>query len=125
MRSSGSGWSGACASTAVGRLSAGQRKRVALSVLVARRPRLWLLDEPHAALDAEARGELDSIVKEAVAAGATVLLASHETEASIAIARRVVAMGGGRVVADTAVERCRESSRIGRGPDHAGGPHVA
>ena len=42
----------------VGRLSAGQRRRVALAVLVARRPELWLLDEPHAALDAAARAVL-------------------------------------------------------------------
>ena len=42
--------------TTVGRLSAGQRRRVALAVLVARRPELWLLDEPHAGLDAERQG---------------------------------------------------------------------
>jgi heme ABC exporter ATP-binding subunit CcmA len=95
------GLTGRLARTAVGRLSAGQRKRVALSVLVARRPRVWLLDEPHAALDAQARGELDCIVKEAMQSGATVLLASHETGASNAIAGRVVAMGGGRVVGDS------------------------
>jgi ABC-type transport system involved in cytochrome c biogenesis ATPase subunit len=95
------GLTGRLARTSVGRLSAGQRKRVALSVLVARRPRLWLLDEPHASLDAQAREELDSIVKDAVEGGATVMLASHETDASTAVARRVVAMGGGRVVGDT------------------------
>src|SRR5580704_15873252 len=53
--------------TAVGRLSAGQRRRVALAVLVARRPELWLLDEPHAGLDTEARAVLGEIVGEAVA----------------------------------------------------------
>ncbi len=41
--------------TPAGRLSAGQRRRVALAALVARRPALWLLDEPHAGLDAPAR----------------------------------------------------------------------
>jgi hypothetical protein len=39
--------------TPVGRLSAGQRRRTALAALVARRPELWLLDEPHAGLDAD------------------------------------------------------------------------
>jgi heme ABC exporter ATP-binding subunit CcmA len=84
--------------TQVSRLSAGQRKRVALAVLVARRPKLWLLDEPHAALDSVARAELEQIVKEAIAGGATVISASHEVDASMAIADRVVAMAGGRVV---------------------------
>ena len=47
--------SGRLADTPVGRLSAGQRRRTALAALVARRPELWLLDEPHAGLDAEGR----------------------------------------------------------------------
>jgi ABC-type multidrug transport system ATPase subunit len=86
--------------TQVGKLSAGQKKRVALAVIVARAPRLWLLDEPHASLDATARSELDQIVAEAIAGGATVLVASHELDATRSIARRVVAMAGGRVVSD-------------------------
>lgn len=84
--------------TAVGRLSAGQRRRVALAVLVARRPELWLLDEPHAGLDAGARAVLGEIVAEVVADGATVLLASHEPEESWPLADRVVSLVGGRVV---------------------------
>ncbi len=83
--------------TTVGRLSAGQRRRVALAVLVARRPELWLLDEPHAGLDTAARAVLGEIVAEVVAEGATVLLASHEPDASWPLADRVVSLSGGRV----------------------------
>lgn len=86
--------------TQVSKLSAGQKKRVALAVIVARAPRLWLLDEPHASLDANARAELDQIVSEAIGKGATVLVASHEIDATRSIARRVVSMAGGRVVSD-------------------------
>src|SRR5258706_11572043 len=43
----------------VARLSAGQRRRVAVAALVARRPEVWLLDEPHAGLDANGRDLLD------------------------------------------------------------------
>jgi ABC-type multidrug transport system ATPase subunit len=78
---------------------------VALAVLVARRPGLWLLDEPHAALDAEARVLLGEVVNEAVADGATVLLASHEPQASLPLADRVVALAGGRVVAERSLSR--------------------
>jgi heme ABC exporter ATP-binding subunit CcmA len=83
--------------TPVGRLSAGQRRRVALAVIVARRADLWLLDEPHAGLDVGGRAVLGSVVSEAVAAGSTVLLASHEPEESLPLADRVVSLAGGRV----------------------------
>jgi heme ABC exporter ATP-binding subunit CcmA len=94
------GLSGRLSKSHVGRLSAGQRKRVALAVVVARRARLWLLDEPHAALDAAARNELARLVKDAVADGVTVISASHEPDASMEIATRAVALAGGRVVSD-------------------------
>jgi heme ABC exporter ATP-binding subunit CcmA len=90
--------------TQVARLSAGQKKRVALAVVVARRPKLWLLDEPHASLDARSREEFASIVTEALKGGATVISASHEVEASMEIASRVVSMAGGRVVTDVRVD---------------------
>ena len=81
----------------VSRLSAGQRRRVALAVLVARTPPLWLLDEPHAGLDAEGRDLLDGLVRKAAAGGATVLFASHEADRATALAHRVVAMAGGQL----------------------------
>lgn len=85
------------ADVVVGRLSAGQRRRTALACLIARRAELWLLDEPHAGLDATARDELDSILREASAAGATVVVASHELERAGALADRRVDVVGGRV----------------------------
>ena len=48
----------------VARLSAGQRRRVAIAALAARAPALWLLDEPHAGLDAEGRSEERRVGKE-------------------------------------------------------------
>ena len=49
------GLTGRLLKTSASKLSAGQRRRVALAVLAARWPELWLLDEPHAGLDASAR----------------------------------------------------------------------
>ena len=94
------GLTGRLARTAVGRLSEGQRRRVALAVLCARRPALWLLDEPHAGLDAGARAILAEMLTDAVADGASVLLASHELAVSAPLADRVVQMQGGRVVGE-------------------------
>ncbi len=75
---------------AVGKLSAGQRRRTALACLVARRAELWLLDEPHAGLDATARDELDHILRQASSAGATIMVASHELERAGSLATRAV-----------------------------------
>jgi len=82
----------------VGRLSAGQRRRTAIAAVVARQPELWLLDEPHAGLDSGGRDLLDSIVAEAAAVGATVILASHELERATGLATRRLLVVGGRVI---------------------------
>lgn len=91
------GLSGRLADLPVGRCSAGQRRRTALACLVARRAELWLLDEPHAGLDAAGRDELDVVLREAAAAGATVMVASHERERAGALADRVVSVVAGQV----------------------------
>jgi heme ABC exporter ATP-binding subunit CcmA len=83
----------------VAQLSAGQRRRVSIAVLVVRRPKLWLLDEPHAGLDADGRGLLDDLVRQSVQDGVTVVFTSHEGEQATALADRTVAMSGGQVQA--------------------------
>ncbi len=83
---------------AVRRLSAGQKRRTALACLVARRARVWLLDEPHAGLDATARDDLDALLRRAVDAGATVIVASHELERAGSLATRAVDVVAGQIV---------------------------
>ena len=82
-----------------GRLSAGQRRRLALAVALARDPRLLLLDEPHAGLDAEGREVLDRVLADAPDDGRTVLVASHELDRTRALAGREVAVVAGQAVA--------------------------
>jgi len=91
------GVAGRLAGVPVHRLSAGQRRRTALAVVAARRPELWLLDEPHAGLDAAGRDLLDALLGEAVAAGATVVFASHDHDRAEPLAHRIVMMAGGVV----------------------------
>lgn len=81
----------------VSKLSAGQRRRTALAGLIARRAEVWLLDEPHAGLDAAGRDELDTTLRDAVGAGATIIVASHELERAGVLASRVVEVVGGLV----------------------------
>lgn len=94
------GLDGRLAQVSVSRLSAGQRRRCAFAILRIRRAELWLLDEPHAGLDATGRDEVDSTLQGAAAAGATVMFASHEMDRARAVATRVVRVDGGTVTPD-------------------------
>lgn len=91
------GLSGRLADVEVARLSAGQRRRTALAVLLTRHAELWLLDEPHAGLDTEGRDLVDRLVVAAAKSGVTVLIASHDLDRSVALADSVATIVGGVV----------------------------
>jgi len=99
------GLAGRLRDVTVAKLSTGQRRRAALAAVVARRPELWLLDEPHAGLDADGCQLVDELIYEAVTAGATVVFASHEAGASSPFAARTrqVVVAGGEVKQGAAV----------------------
>jgi heme ABC exporter ATP-binding subunit CcmA len=84
------------ADIAHGRLSAGQRRRLSLAIALARTPKLLLLDEPHAGLDAEGRAVLDDVLADASKEGRTVLVASHELDRTRALATREVVLTAGQ-----------------------------
>ncbi|MCP4852570.1 MAG: heme ABC exporter ATP-binding protein CcmA [Actinomycetia bacterium] len=85
-------------------LSAGQRRRTSLASLVVRRPELWLLDEPHAGLDQAGRDLVDALIGDAVAAGGTVVVSSHELDRVAALSPRTVTLAGGAVVDASATD---------------------
>lgn len=93
------GLGGRLRTVAASGLSAGQRRRLALAAVIARDPALWLLDEPHAGLDAEGRDLFDDVVADAHRRGATFLISSHEGDRVRPLATRVVTVAGGAVVA--------------------------
>ena len=79
------------------KLSAGQRRRVALAALIAQRAELWLLDEPHASLDAQTHDLLDTVFQNARNDGVTIIFASHELERATRLATRIVDLDNGIV----------------------------
>jgi heme ABC exporter ATP-binding subunit CcmA len=91
------GLEGSRASVPSRSLSAGQQRRMGLAWLVARRPALWLLDEPAAGLDEEGRTLCDELVEEAARGGATVALTSHDPEGAAKVADVVIELAGGAV----------------------------
>ncbi|MDG2300585.1 MAG: heme ABC exporter ATP-binding protein CcmA [Acidimicrobiales bacterium] len=85
----------------VRQLSAGQRRRTSFAGLVVQRPSLWLLDEPHAALDTEGRDLVNNLIQDAAASGATVLLVSHAPKELSSPSGRFVTLAGGQITSDT------------------------
>lgn len=85
----------------VRQLSAGQRRRTSFAGLVVQRPSLWLLDEPHAALDTEGRDLVNNLIQDAAASGATVLLVSHAPKELSSPSGRFVTLAGGQIISDT------------------------
>ncbi|MFN8025537.1 MAG: heme ABC exporter ATP-binding protein CcmA [Acidimicrobiia bacterium] len=94
------------------RLSSGQRRRLAIAVAMSRDPRLLLLDEPHAGLDAEGREVLDAVVRAAPGEGRTVLMASHELEHARAMVTREVTITSGQVLTAATAEATEPASEV-------------
>jgi heme ABC exporter ATP-binding subunit CcmA len=78
------------------KLSAGQRRRLSVAMALVRQPRLLLLDEPHAGLDAEGRTTLDEVLTHTAGTGRAVVIASHELERARPLATREVVLTGGQ-----------------------------
>jgi len=86
-------------------LSGGQQQRVALARALAPRPSLLLLDEPFANVDAALRDALGALLRRvAKEQGASVLMVTHDQEAALSMADRVVVLEptvqGGVVIQD-------------------------
>jgi energy-coupling factor transport system ATP-binding protein len=88
-------------------LSGGARQRLALGIVLAGRgigggdpPAVVALDEPTRGMDQGRKRELAERLRQLAAAGAAVLVATHDVEFAARTARRCVLLGRGRVVAD-------------------------
>jgi ABC-2 type transport system ATP-binding protein len=82
----------------VGKLSGGQRAQVALSLILGKRPRLLLLDEPVAALDPLARRNFLGTLTDGVAVGGlTVMLSSHLVTDMERVCDHIVILSSSRV----------------------------
>ncbi|MGB5951792.1 MAG: ABC transporter ATP-binding protein, partial [Ornithinimicrobium sp.] len=99
-------------STAVRRLSGGQRRRLALAAALVGRPDVLFLDEPTAGLDPHARRVTHQVVKDAADQGAAVVLSTHAFEEAERLADRIVIMARGRVVADGPIEAIRGNGTL-------------
>jgi sulfonate transport system ATP-binding protein len=100
-------------------LSGGEAQRAALARALVREPRLLLLDEPFAALDALTRLRMHSLVLDLWARHRpATLLVTHDVDEAVALADRVLVLAGGRIVLDL-------PNLAPRPRDRAGAPFAA
>ncbi|MDW4499999.1 ABC transporter ATP-binding protein [Sulfitobacter sp. D35] len=79
-------------------LSGGQQQRVALARAIINEPKLLLLDEPMAALDAKLRGEMQrELLDLQRSLGITFVLVTHDQEEALSMSDRICIMGKGRI----------------------------
>ena len=91
-------------------LSGGQQSRVAIARALVRQPKLLLMDEPFAALDALTREELqDELLALCAARNTTTLFVTHDISEAVYLADRVAVMADGKIcqAIDIALDRPR------------------
>jgi ABC-2 type transport system ATP-binding protein len=111
-----------------GTLSGGQRSQLALTMAVAKRPELLLLDEPVAALDPLARREfLQTLMQVAAVQGVGIVLSSHLIADLERVCDYLVVLVGGRIALSGDVDEIRATHHLLSGPqrDHLpSGQHI-
>jgi ABC-2 type transport system ATP-binding protein len=101
----------------VGKLSGGQQSQIALTLALAKRPELLLLDEPVAALDPRARREfLATVVEAAADTGMTVVLSSHIVADLERVCDHIVILSESRQVLAGSIEEILARHRLLTGP---------
>lgn len=86
-------------------LSRGQRLRVAIAAVLATGPKLLLLDEPTTGQDFAQIEKISSVVREFAAQGGAVIFCTHDAEAAVRLANRVLVMSEGRIIRDGTPEQ--------------------
>ncbi|MCC7103591.1 MAG: ABC transporter ATP-binding protein [Chloroflexi bacterium] len=108
-----------------GALAHGLQRRVELGRALAARPGLLLLDEPAAGLSGREVEALEATIRDARAAGTTVLLVEHHLELVLRLCDEVTVLDRGRVIAEGAPAAIRADARVAEvylgtpEPDHA------
>jgi ABC-2 type transport system ATP-binding protein len=101
----------------VGKLSGGQQAQVALTLALAKKPELLLLDEPVASLDPIARRDfLHALTDAASESGMTVLLSSHNIADLERVCDYLVILAAGGVQLAGSMEQVLAGHRLIRGP---------
>ena len=101
-------------------LSGGMQQRVAIARALAYQPRVLLMDEPFAAVDAQTRADLEDLVRSVwQETGVTLLFVTHDIDESVYLGQRVVVLSSSPTtvvedIADRPAGRARPAEHPGR-----------
>lgn len=110
-------------------LSGGMKQRVAIARSLSYRPRVLLMDEPFAALDAQTRDGLqEELLRIWATTGATILFITHGIDEAVYLGQRVAVMtsrpGRIKAVVDVQLDRSPEGGDLRSSPDFAHYRHL-
>ncbi|HLG88011.1 MAG TPA: ABC transporter ATP-binding protein [Alphaproteobacteria bacterium] len=94
-----------------GQLSGGWKQRLALAACVLHQPKLLLLDEPTAGVDAQARREFWDLIHDMAGEGLTVLVSTHYMDEAERC-KRIVYLSDGHIVAQGTPAEVVASARL-------------
>ena len=92
-------------------LSGGQKQRVYFALALVGNPEVLFLDEPTTGLDVESRLAFWEQITHQIAQGKTIILTTHNLEEADALARRIVLINLGQIIADGTPEQIK--GRVG------------
>ncbi len=101
-------------------LSGGMQQRVAIARAIAYQPRVLLMDEPFAAVDAQTRADLEDLIRSVwQRLGVTLLFVTHDIDESVYLGQRVVMLSSSptTVAEDLAIDLPAERDQLGTRSD--------
>lgn len=94
-------------------ISHGERRRLELSMALALRPKIFLLDEPMAGLGSEGAAEMTTLLSK-LKSHAPILLVEHDMDAVFALADQISVLVYGEIIAKGSVEEIRNNEDVRR-----------
>jgi branched-chain amino acid transport system ATP-binding protein len=89
-----------------------QQKRLAMALALVAKPRLLLLDEPSAGINAEQTRGLIALIEKIAAAGITVLLIEHQMQVVMQLCRRIMVLDYGKKIAEGSPDEIRTDPAV-------------
>jgi branched-chain amino acid transport system ATP-binding protein len=89
-----------------------QQKRLAIALALVAKPRLLLLDEPSAGINAEQTRGLIALIEAIAATGVTVLLIEHQMQVVMQLCRRIMVLDYGKKIAEGTPDEIRKTPAV-------------